>query len=227
MREGGKAANPLDLLGRKAPAEQVADRLLQPGEDEVGAMRRQPPDEELERGPLAGHAGGEVAGHHRELVEVGDRTEGSAIGPERDGGLRVLVHRAGPAVLGRSSQSGASIDSDLPARAAAGSISSRVGRFNCVGYSRTSSQRSRSARGRCLGPPPAATGPGPPGPRAGGSRREQPRQVRFHLHRHPAAHVERDGRASQQTQSRSAGRQIGNCLPDAVPQQVRGCQRPW
>ena len=151
--EGGKAANPLDLIGRKGQREEVADRLFEPGEDEVGAMWRHSPDEKLERGPLLRHARGEVAGHHRELVQVGDRTEGPPIGPERNGGLRVLVHHAGPAVLGRSSQSGASIASDRPARAAAGSMSSRAGRLNCVGYSRTSSQRPRSAADAVLRSP--------------------------------------------------------------------------
>ena len=43
----------LDLLGRECQREQVADRLLEPGEDQVGTMRRHPPDEELEGGLLA------------------------------------------------------------------------------------------------------------------------------------------------------------------------------
>src|SRR5208283_2376547 len=151
--EGGKAANPLDLIGRKCQREEVADRLFEPGEDEVGAMWRHSPHKKLERGPLPRDSRGEITGNHRELVQVGDRTEGPPIGPERNGGLRVLVHHAGPAVLGRSSQSGALNDSDLPARAAAGSISSRAGRLNCVGYSRTSSQRPRSAADAVFGSP--------------------------------------------------------------------------
>ena len=166
--EGGKAANPLDLLGRKGQREEVADRLLEPGEDEVGAMWRQPPHEELERGPLVRHARGEIAGHHRELVQVGDRTQGPPIGPERDGRLRVLVHHAGPAVRGRSSQSGA-LERLRPAGPGRGRVDIQQGRKVqlCRVLVDELPAAKESSRTLSSGPPPDATGPRPPGPRAG------------------------------------------------------------
>src|SRR5262249_24994782 len=141
-REGREASNALDLLGRESQQEQVADRLLESGEDEVGPMRRKPPDKKLERGLLPVHTRSEVAGHHRELIEVGDRAEGVPLGPERHG--RTRAHGVFPLDFGRSRMSGASTISEIPDGAAPGSTSSNVGKVGAVGYSATGSQRSSS-----------------------------------------------------------------------------------
>src|SRR5262249_9047262 len=119
--------------------EEIADRLLQPGEDEVGPVRRKPPDKKLERGLLPVHPRGEVAGHHRELIEVGDWAEGVPLGPERH--RRSRAHGVIPLVFGRSSMRGAFTISEIPDRAAPGSTSSNVGKVRAVGYSATGSQR--------------------------------------------------------------------------------------
>ena len=90
--EDRPAADRLDLLGREGQPEQVADRLLEPREDQVGPVLRASSRTNSSNVALsAGHPRGEVAGHHRQLVEVGDRAQRVGVGPERDG--RFGVHR--------------------------------------------------------------------------------------------------------------------------------------
>ena len=76
------AADRVDLLGGERQREQVADGLLEPGEDQECPALRHLADEQLERRALAGHPRGVVAGHHRELVEIGEQAQGVRVGPE-------------------------------------------------------------------------------------------------------------------------------------------------
>ena len=139
--ERGPSAHRIDLLRRERQPQQVADGLFQSREDHVGAVGRHLPDEQLERRALRGHAGFQVPGHHRELVEVGDRPERVGIGPERNRWF--MTHRAAPGRFGRYSRSGAERSASA-CSAADGSTSSSVGRLSVVGTSRTRSHRPSS-----------------------------------------------------------------------------------
>ncbi len=70
---GGKpgVGHPGEVLVGEAERLEVVEAVLEPGGDEEAATRRQPPDEETERGQ-GHHAPAQVACRHVEFVEVGD-----------------------------------------------------------------------------------------------------------------------------------------------------------
>ncbi len=130
MAECRPAANLVDLLGIKRQLEQVSDRLLEAGEDQVCPAGGHLPDEQLEARLLADHARGVIAGHHRQLIEISERAQGVRVGPERDG--RSWVHGKSPARFGRIKRSSTRA-STAPAAAEAGSISRSTGKLKVEG----------------------------------------------------------------------------------------------
>ena len=194
--ERGEAAEPLDLLGRERQRQQVAEGLLEPGEDEISPMGRKPADEKLERGPFLGHPRGQVARHHGELVQVGDRSQRSPIGPERDG--RLGVHRGG-LLSSRAKQPERSVDRVGPAGPGRPRIDIQQRRQ--IQLRRILVNELPAAEellGRRLQIPLLPQlGHVHEGPDLGVSRRHEPVQVRLDLGRNPAAQVERDRRTNQ------------------------------
>ena len=75
-------ANLVDLLGVKGQPEQVADCLLETGEDQERPALRQLSNEQLEGRPLAGHPRRVVAGHHRQLIKVREHAQGIRVRPK-------------------------------------------------------------------------------------------------------------------------------------------------
>ena len=67
------------VLRRVAERVEDLDRVGQPGHDRVAAVERPRPEGQIEDGLAVGDPGIDVAGGHRQLVEVGERRQGRAI----------------------------------------------------------------------------------------------------------------------------------------------------
>ena len=73
LGELGEGAEVVDFLGGEAEVEEVVDDLGNAGDDGVIAIGGQAAEGEFEGGLIAGLAGLEIPGRHREFVEVGEK----------------------------------------------------------------------------------------------------------------------------------------------------------
>ena len=148
------------------------------------------------------HSPLQVASHHRELVEVGNRSEGISIGPERD---RSFGFGHGfPAFAAQEPER--SVDRVGSARASRPRINIEQGRkveLCRILVNDLPSAQKRLGRGPEI-PLLPQLGHVDECPDLWIPRHQEPGQVRLDLRRNAAAEVERDRGTNQETQARSA-----------------------
>ena len=141
----------------KCELEQVADRLLEAGEDQIRTALRHLSHEQLERRCSGRPSPRLIAGHHGQLVKVGERTQGFGVGPERDG--RLEASSRSPARLGRNNRRSTS-GIDVSAACSRG-IDIQKHRQTQSGGNRTNRAPSRWPAGSARLPRPCLAGSSP------------------------------------------------------------------